>query len=63
MPLFRNRRILLLDNVGMTDADAGTGVTGTDTGTGTADGTGGAREKEDIGGSRSTVSTSPAPFS
>ena len=56
MPLFRNRRILLLDIVGKTGTDSGTDV---------ADGADepdvGAREKEDIGGSRSTVSANPAP--
>ena len=53
MPLFRNRRILLLDSVGKTGVVSGTGMTGeTDMG---------AREGGDIGGSRSTVSDSPAP--
>jgi len=56
MPLFRNRRILLLDIVGKTGAVSGTDMT---VGTGEADV--GAREGGDIGGSRSTVSDTPAP--
>lgn len=56
MPLFRNRRILLLDMVGKTGTVSGTDITD---GAGKADVE--ARGGEDIGGSRSTVSANLAP--
>lgn len=56
MPLFRNRRILLLDMKGKAGTVSGTDITD---GAGKADVE--ARGGEDIGGSRSTVSANLAP--